>query len=87
MAAMKRHRSMLAALCWNAITRVETEYHNSETVKMVRRPNRSATAPNPSAPSHMPAKVQKTKNPMPLLSKKPAAVAVNKCDAVRPGAI
>ena len=87
MAAMNRHRSMAAALCWNAMTAVASEYQTSETVKMERRPNRSAIAPKPTLPSHMPANVQKTKKPMPLGAKKPAGRAVNRPPATSPGAI
>ena len=65
---------------------VQMEYHTSEEMKMVRRPKRSATNPNPMQPMNIPAKVQKTKNPIPLIEKRFAALLVNIRLATRPGA-
>src|SRR5690349_9922724 len=64
---------------------VASEYHTSENVKIERRPSRSAMKPNPTQPTHIPAKVQKTKNPTPCGSKNPAGVLVKSPPDTSPG--
>ena len=87
MLAMKRHVSTPAAVFWNAMIAVQMEYQTSEEIKIARRPKRSATKPKPMQPTNIPAKVQKTKNPMPLIEKRFAALLVNIPVATRPGAM
>src|ERR1044071_7469369 len=85
MAAMKRHRSTASAEDWNAMIAVASEYQTSEKVKIERRPRRSAMKPNPTQPTHIPAKVQKTKKPTPCGSKNPAGELVKRPPETRPG--
>ena len=87
MPAMKRHTSMPAAVCWNAMMAVQMEYQSREKRKMERRPRRSAMKPNPMQPRNIPAKLQEVKKPMELCAKKVAEVVVNNPPAVRPGAM
>ncbi len=49
---------------------VASEYHTRDTVKIARRPARSAMKPKKMVPTNIPAKVQKTKKPTPLRPKK-----------------
>ena len=66
---------------------VQIEYQISDEIKIARRPKRSATKPKPMHPTNIPAKVQKTKNPMPLIEKRFAALLVNIPVATKPGAM
>src|SRR6185437_2531335 len=74
-----------SAVDWKAMTAVAREYQMREKVKMERRPSRSAMKPKPMHPTHMPAKVQKTKKPTPRGSRKPAGAPVNSPPEMRPG--
>ena len=38
MLAMKRHRSMVSGVFWNAMINAPTEYHSNAKVKIERRP-------------------------------------------------
>lgn len=87
MLAMKRQMSTPAAVSWNAMIAVQMEYQTSEEMKIARRPKRSATKPKPMQPTNMPAKVQNTKNPIPLIENRLAALLVNIPLATRPGAM
>src|SRR5713226_2385546 len=43
-------------------------------MKIVRRPRRSAIEPKHTQPTHIPAKVENTKNPTPLIESNPAGL-------------
>ena len=66
---------------------VQMEYQTSDEMKIARLPKRSATNPNPMHPRNIPAKVQKTKKPMPLIENRFAPLLVNIRLATRPGAM
>ena len=86
MPQMKRHRLRLKASCWNAITSEAAAYHSSETVKIVRRPNLSATKPNKAVPTNRPKKNEATKPAIPVVPSRPGVVAVRMPDFTSPGA-
>ncbi len=85
MPAMKRQISMLAAVFWNAMIAVQIEYQTSEKMKIERRPNRSAMEPKHMHPANIPAKLQNTKKPTPLMPNNPAVLLTNNPLATRPG--
>ena len=71
--------------------KVPAEYQTSDQVKTARRPNRSASEPNSSAPTNRPAKVMNTKVPAPLApapdraASGPSCSGVNRPSFTRPG--
>ena len=84
---MKRHKFRPNASDWNAMTTLATVYQSSEKVKIVLRPNRSATKPNNAVPTNNPAKSAATKLATPLVPNSPGVVGVNIPLRTRPGAI
>jgi hypothetical protein len=85
--AIKRQVSTPIAVFCAAMIAVAMEYQISEVTKMDRRPSRSAIDPNPTQPTNMPAKLQKTKKPMPSMAKSPAVVLAKRPLLTKPGAM
>ena len=69
-----------------AIATVAALYHSSETVKIARRPNRSARNPQIAVPMNRPTNNAATKLATPVVPKKPRVVAVKIPAFTRPGA-
>ena len=82
--AMNRQTSIQVAVVWKAMIADEAAYQSSDTVKMVRRPNRSATNPNSMVPTNSPANRAATKAAMPDPNR--PGVVVRMCSRTRPGA-
>ncbi len=86
MPVRNRQRFRPNASVWNAITTEVAAYHSREKVKMVRRPNRSATKPNTSVPTNRPANNAATNPAIPDVPNRPGVVGVRMCSRTRPGA-
>ena len=87
MPQMKRHTLSPKASVWNAITTEAAAYHKSDTVKIMRRPIRSATKPKIAVPMNRPAKKAATNPATPVVPNRPGVVVVRMPDFTSPGAI
>ena len=87
MPAMKRQTLRPSAPVCVAMAAEATAYHSSEMVKMVRRPNRSATKPNTIVPMNSPANSAATKLATPELPNRPGVVVVRMCSRTSAGAM
>ncbi len=81
-----RQRFRPNAVSWKAITRFAAVYHSSETVKIGRRPNRSARKPQAMVPMNRPENSAATKLATPDVPNRPCVVGVRMPSRTSPGA-
>ena len=83
----KRHKFNPSTSLWNAIITLAAEYHNSENVKIVRRPKRSATKPKSAVPTKSPKNRAATKLATPVVPNRPRVEEVRIPLRTKPGAM
>lgn len=83
--ATKRQKFTPSGVYWNAMTKVAMQYHTSDTVKTVLRPNRSAAWLRNKVPTKRPLNSAAMNDANPVKPNRETVVGVNILSANMPG--